>query len=194
MSENIQLIVGLGNPGPEHTHDRHNLGFHFVDELARRHGGEFRQESKFQGSLARIGVDGADLRLLKPDTYMNRSGQSVRSVIDFLKLDIAQLLIVHDDLDLPVGELRLKVGGGHGGHNGLRDLTQHLTADYLRLRIGIGHPGDRSQVTNFVLRRPPSSEQELLDRAIERAADALPVLLAQGVQKTMTLLHTKGED
>jgi peptidyl-tRNA hydrolase, PTH1 family len=191
MSDSIHLIVGLGNPGSEHAAERHNIGFWFADELARRHGGQFRTESKFHGELARISVGSADLRLLKPETYMNRSGQSVQAVVRFLKLAVEQVLIVHDDLDLQVGELRLKAGGGHGGHNGLRDLSQHLGPDFLRLRVGIGHPGHRDQVTGYVLKRPPASERELLDRAIERAADALPVLLEQGLQRAMTLLHTK---
>ena len=194
MSDSIHLIVGLGNPGTEHAQDRHNLGFWFVDELARRHGGQFRSEAKFYGELARVSVGAADLRLLKPETYMNRSGESAQSVVRFLKLSIGQVLIAHDDLDLPVGELRLKAGGGHGGHNGLRDLVQHLGRDFLRLRIGIGHPGHRDLVTGYVLKRPPSAERELLDRAVDRAVEALPVLLEQGLQRAMTLLHTKEAD
>jgi PTH1 family peptidyl-tRNA hydrolase len=194
MSDSIRLIVGLGNPGREHEQDRHNVGFWFVDELARRHGGQFKTESKFQGELARVQIGDADLRLLKPETYMNRSGESVQAVVRFLKLSAEQVLIVHDDLDLPVGDLRLKAGGGHGGHNGLRDLKQHLGKEFLRLRVGIGHPGHRDLVTGYVLKRPPSSERELLDRAVDRAADAMTVLLDQGLQKAMTLLHTKEKD
>jgi peptidyl-tRNA hydrolase, PTH1 family len=194
VSDSIRLIVGLGNPGAEHAQDRHNIGFWFADELARRHGGQFRTESKFHGELARVSIGTADLRLLKPETYMNRSGQSVQAVVRFLKLNSDQVLIVHDDLDLPVGDLRLKSGGGHGGHNGLRDLGQHLGTDFLRLRIGIGHPGQRDLVTGYVLKRPPSSERELLDRAIDRAADAMTELLEKGLQRAMTLLHTKEND
>ena len=191
MTQGLAAIVGLGNPGGEHQGDRHNVGYDLVEELARRYGGSFKAESKFHGELARITVDGHDLRLLKPTTFMNRSGQSAQALASFLKLSPEQLLIAHDELDLPVGDLRLKRGGGHGGHNGLRDLCRHLGQDFLRLRIGIGHPGHKDRVTGYVLNRPPEAERRQLDEAVDRACDEVPTLLRDGLERAMNRLHTK---
>lgn len=190
-AQQLAAIVGLGNPGGEHQGDRHNVGYDLVEELARRYGGSFKAESRFHGELARVSVDGHDLRLLKPTTFMNRSGRSVQALVSFLKLDPDAILVAHDELDLPVGELRLKRGGGHGGHNGLRDLHQHLGPDFLRLRIGIGHPGHKDRVTGYVLNRPPEAERRLLDEAVDRACDEVPTLLRDGLDRAMTRLHTK---
>jgi PTH1 family peptidyl-tRNA hydrolase len=187
----LQIIVGLGNPGPEHSLTRHNAGFWFVDALARAHGTQFRSHSRYQGEVARVDVAGRELTLLKPQTYMNRSGISVRSLVDYTKASLADVLVVHDDLDLPPGTARLKFGGGHGGHNGLRDTITHCGADFWRLRIGIGHPGDRDQVIDYVLQRAAPEDEEAIITSIGASLEVLPVLLGEGAEKAMKLLHTK---
>lgn len=187
----IKIIVGLGNPGPEHVLTRHNAGFWFVDALAQRHGGRFRSHTKFQGEICRLPLDGGEITLLKPTTYMNRSGLAIRALSDYLKVTPAETLVVHDELDLPVGDARFKLGGGHGGHNGLRDTITHIGADFWRLRIGIGHPGDKSQVIDYVLHRAPKDEEEKIVASVAEALDALPVFLEQGAEKAMNGLHAK---
>jgi peptidyl-tRNA hydrolase, PTH1 family len=187
----LSLIVGLGNPGPTYARTRHNAGFELVDELARRTGVSLRQESRHQGELARAAIGGADVWLLKPMTYMNLSGQSVRSVAGFYRIPPQSILVAHDELDFPPGLVRLKEGGGHGGHNGLRDLIAQLGDDFWRLRIGIGHPGDRDAVLNYVLGRPPAAEAALIHEAVLAAADAVPVMLSDGAQKAMNRLHVR---
>lgn len=187
----IKIIVGLGNPGPEHVLTRHNAGFWFVDALAQRHGGRFRSHTKFQGDICRLNLGGGEITLLKPSTYMNRSGLAIRALSDYLKVAPAETLVVHDELDLPVGDTRFKLGGGHGGHNGLRDTITHIGADFWRLRIGIGHPGDKSQVIDYVLHRAPKDEEEKIIASVADALDALPVFLEQGAEKAMNGLHTR---
>ena len=188
----LRIVVGLGNPGPEHLMTRHNAGFWFVDLLAQRHGGEFRDYRKYSGETARINIAGQELVLLKPTTYMNRSGLSVRQLSDFFKVPAAQILIAHDEMDLPAGTVRLKAGGGHGGHNGLRDCITHIGEDFWRLRIGIGHPGNKSEVLDYVLSRPSRAEQDMILDSIALAADCLPLLLEQGAERAMTRLHSRG--
>jgi peptidyl-tRNA hydrolase, PTH1 family len=190
----IQIIVGLGNPGPEHGLTRHNAGFWFVDALARAHGAQFRAHSRYHGEVARVEIGGRDITLLKPQTYMNRSGISVRSLVDYTKAPISELLVVHDELDLPPGTARLKFGGGHGGHNGLRDTITHCGADFWRLRIGIGHPGDRDQVIDYVLQRAAPADEEAIVASIGASLEVLPTLLRDGAEKAMKLLHTQGSD
>ncbi|RPI12099.1 MAG: aminoacyl-tRNA hydrolase [Lysobacterales bacterium] len=187
----LQIVVGLGNPGPEHRLTRHNAGFWFVDALARAQGAPFRSHARYHGEVARISIDGRDITLLKPQTYMNRSGLAVRALLDYVKAPLGELLVVHDELDLPPGTARLKLGGGHGGHNGLRDTITHCGADFWRLRLGIGHPGDRSQVIDYVLQRAaPADEQEIV-QSIDAALQALPVFVRDGAEKAMKLLHTQ---
>lgn len=186
----LQAIVGLGNPGAEHLLTRHNAGFWFVDELARRHGGQFRGHARYQGEVCRIRIGTHELTLLKPQTYMNRSGLSIRALMDYTKIPAEQILVAHDELDLLPGIARFKLGGGHGGHNGLRDTITHVGANFWRLRLGIGHPGDRSQVIDFVLKRASASEEDLVLRALNRAADQLPTFLDSGAEKAMNDLHS----
>jgi PTH1 family peptidyl-tRNA hydrolase len=191
----LKLIVGLGNPGTKHARTRHNAGWWFVDALARRHGAEFRAESRHQGEVARLrlplpGGASTELWLLKPATFMNKSGGSVASLAHFHRIDPAQILVAHDELDLPVGTARFKLGGGHGGHNGLRDTSLALGPDYWRLRLGIGHPGHKDLVLDYVLQRAPAEDERAVETAVERALDALPVLLAEGAEKAMNRLHT----
>jgi PTH1 family peptidyl-tRNA hydrolase len=187
----LRIIVGLGNPGPEHLVTRHNAGFWFVDLLARRHGGEFRDYRKFSGETARITLSGQDIVLLKPTTYMNRSGLSVRQISDFFKIAPEDILVAHDELDLPVGSVRLKQGGGHGGHNGLRDIIAHIGESFWRLRLGVGHPGNKAEVIDYVLTRAPRPEEDLILEAVGMAADCMPLLLEQGAERAMTRLHSR---
>jgi len=187
----LRVIVGLGNPGPEHLHTRHNAGFWFVDLLAKRHGGEFRDYRKYSGETARVTISGQELILLKPTTYMNRSGLSVRQVCDFFKIPAEAVLVAHDELDIPVGTLRLKSGGGHGGHNGLRDTIAHIGENFWRLRIGIGHPGTKAEVIDYVLTRASRAEEDLIFEAVNTAADSMPLLLEQGAERAMTKLHSR---
>ena len=193
-AQSIMLVVGLGNPGEKYARTRHNAGFWFVDELARRHGGSFRTESKHQGELARINLTVAGTRqelwLLKPTTFMNRSGASIASVSHFYKIPPGSILVAHDELDLVAGTVRLKLAGGHGGHNGLRDTIAAIGADFWRLRLGIGHPGHKDLVLDYVLQRASAADEQSIENAIGKAADVLPLLLKQGGEKAMTRLHT----
>ncbi|MEA3175070.1 MAG: peptidyl-tRNA hydrolase, family [Gammaproteobacteria bacterium] len=187
----LRIIVGLGNPGPEHQVTRHNAGFWFVDLLARRHGGEFRDYRKYSGETARISIADREIMLLKPTTYMNRSGLSIRQVSDFFKIAPEEILVAHDELDLPVGTVRLKQGGGHGGHNGLRDTIAHIGEGFWRLRLGIGHPGNKAEVIDYVLTRAPRTEEDLILETISTTADVMPLLFEQGAERAMTRLHSR---
>ena len=187
----IKLIVGLGNPGAKHEKDRHNAGFWFVEALAATHGARFGNESKFLGELCQANIASRGVRLLKPLTFMNRSGQSVRAVIDYYRIEPEEVLVAHDELDLPPGTARLKRGGGHGGHNGLRDLISHIGRDFARLRLGVGHPGDRNRVVGYVLQPPGRDEAVAIDDAIRASLDAMVVYLRDGEQKAMHQLHSK---
>ena len=187
----LRIVVGLGNPGPEHQLTRHNAGYWFVDVLARRHGGEFRDYRKYSGETARISIGAQELILLKPTTYMNRSGLSIRQLSEFFKIPAEEILVAHDELDLPVGSLRLKFGGGHGGHNGLRDAIAHVGDRFWRLRIGVGHPGKKADVIDYVLTRAPRPEEDLILAAVGNAADCMPLLLEQGAERAMSKLHSR---
>lgn len=166
-----RLIVGLGNPGPTYARTRHNVGFWFVDRLAGRLGVTLKAESRFRGAAGRHG----DCWLLRPETFMNHSGQSVSALMRFFRLPTESLFVVHDELDLPPGQMRLRFGGGLAGHNGLKDIAAHLGSfDFWRLRVGIGHPGDRAAVADFVLRLPSVDDTAAIDQALERALDAWP--------------------
>jgi len=187
--EPIKLIVGLGNPGTEYARTRHNAGFQFLDELAQRHGTVFRSEPRHRAELARARVGDAELWLLKPMSYMNHSGDPVRSVASFYKVPVESILVTYDELDFPAGVVRLKQGGGAAGHNGMRDVIAQMGDEFWRLRIGIGHPGDRAQVLDYVLGRPPAAEAQQIREALVAAADVVPVLLADGAQIAMNRLH-----
>jgi PTH1 family peptidyl-tRNA hydrolase len=190
MSE-IKLIVGLGNPGKEYANTRHNAGFWCVDELTRIQNVSFKADSKFHGLVARASVHGHEVYLLKPQTFMNISGRAVGAVAQFYKIEPAQILVAHDELDLPPGSAKLKLGGGHGGHNGLKDIIAQLgTKDFWRLRIGIGHPGDRAEVVNYVLNAPRKEEQVLIDEAIQRAQDIAPLIIEGKMEAAMLKLHS----
>lgn len=188
----IRMIVGLGNPGAEYEQTRHNAGFWLADLLAERHGGQFRMERKFGAEVAAASIAGADLLILKPQVFMNRSGDSVQSAASYLRIPAEQILVVHDDLDLVPGDARLKQGGGHGGHNGLRSLISHLGPGFWRLRLGIGHPGNRAEVIDYVLDRPSREDETAIRAAVADASDVIPILLGSGDQPAMHKLHSRG--
>lgn len=187
----IKLIVGLGNPGREYEGTRHNAGFWWLDDFAQAHRIAFKAESKFHGLAARGMLQGHEIFLLKPQTFMNVSGRAVGALVQFYKIEAAQILVVHDELDLPPGSAKLKLGGGHGGHNGLKDIIAHLgTRDFWRLRIGIGHPGDRAEVANFVLNAPRREEEELIRQAMQRAQDVAHLITEGKLEAAMLKLHS----
>ena len=192
----LKLVVGLGNPGGKYARTRHNAGWWFVEALARRHGAEFRADPRHQGEVARLrltlpGSAVSELWLLKPTTFMNKSGGAVASLAHFHRITPAEILIAHDELDLPPGIARFKLGGGHGGHNGLRDTSLTMGPDYWRLRLGIGHPGHKDLVVDYVLQRAAIEDEDAIEAAVDRSLDALPVLLVEGAEKAMNRLHTK---
>jgi PTH1 family peptidyl-tRNA hydrolase len=186
------LIAGLGNPGPKYAETRHNAGFWFLDALLDEAGAGLRAQSKVQAETARTRLYGHDCILARPTTFMNHSGKSVRAMLDYYDVPVERTLIAYDDLDLPPGVVRLKQGGGHGGHNGLRDICQHLgERNFLRLRVGIGHPGHRDAVTRYVLGRSPGQIREVVDSAIKRAVGVMPQVLDGSIQAAMATLHTE---
>lgn len=188
----IKLIVGLGNPGSEYQGTRHNAGADFVQELARQSGVTLQPDSKFFGLVGRVTLSGHDVRLLIPTTFMNRSGKATAALAGFYKITPEQILVAHDELDIPPGTARFKQGGGHGGHNGLRDIVPALgnNKSFYRLRIGIGHPGHASKVTGYVLGGPSQVDRTRIEDAIDEAIAALPLLLDGDLTKAMTKLHS----
>jgi len=191
LSSAIALVVGLGNPGPRYADNRHNVGFWFADRLASQHGATFLRASRFHGDIAQVDRDGR-FWLLKPETYMNRSGQSVAALVRYYRYAPEQVLLAHDDLDLPPGTVRLKRGGGHGGHNGLRDTMAALgSREFLRLRIGIGHPGSSDEVVDYVLSRASRDDEAMIDEAIDEAVKVFPKVLEGELQKAMNVLHAR---
>ncbi len=195
MAQAIQLIAGLGNPGSKYEQTRHNAGFWFVDAVARQYGATFHAESKYKSDTARCSIGGSDCRLQKPMDFMNCSGQPVAALAGFYRIPRHGILVAHDDLDLPPGTVRLKKDGGHGGHNGLRDLIPQLGGkDFLRLRIGIGHPGHRDAVVGYVLKPPSSADRALIDAAIDRAVQLVPDIIAGNIEHVMKVLHTQDAD
>lgn len=187
----LRLIAGLGNPGAGYVSTRHNAGFWFADRVAEAFAGSFRVQSRFNGELAEVQVGSDKLILLKPTTFMNKSGLAVQAAASFYKLEVDQILVVHDELDLPPGTARLKRGGGHGGHNGLRDIHRHLGADYLRLRVGIGHPGTKDLVHDYVLGRPGKADEQAIRDSLEDALRAVEAMLRHGWDHALKQLHTR---
>ena len=191
-SIDLKVIVGLGNPGSKYSKTRHNAGFWFIDEVARLYSATFRLEKKFHGEIAKISLEGNDIWLLKPETFMNRSGFATQSLLSFYRITAEQLLVAHDEIDLPPGTTKLKTGGGHGGHNGLRDIISQLNSkDFHRLRIGVGHPGSKDQVVDYVLNNASRDDQISIDRDIDDAVAVLPDLASGALEKAMQTLHSK---
>lgn len=187
----ISCVVGLGNPGLKYQDTRHNVGFWLIDRLAQRYGGVLRADNKFFGEVARIRTPAGECWLLKPTTYMNHSGRAVSALARFYKIPLVQLLVAHDELDLDPGVIRLKKGGGHGGHNGLRDVASAMNSkDFNRIRIGIGHPGHRDQVTDYVLSRPSRADQDIIERGLDEIERHWEVIQAGDLAKAMQEIHT----
>jgi peptidyl-tRNA hydrolase, PTH1 family len=187
----IKLFVGLGNPGPEYDATRHNTGFWWVDALARALKVNLSMDKSYSGLVARTTVDGQTVWLLEPQTFMNLSGKSVGALARFFKIQSQEILVAHDELDIVPGEVKLKFGGSHAGHNGLRDIHAQLgTGDYWRLRLGVGHPGVKSEVVNWVLKKPSLDHRIAIDQCIDRSLKALPQLLAGEMDKATMLIHT----
>ena len=187
----IQLVAGLGNPGSQYEQTRHNAGFWLVDEIARLYGAQFRADSKFAGAVCRVNASGRDIWLLKPDTFMNRSGMAVHKLADFYKIPLENILVAHDELDLDAGCARLKTDGGHGGHNGLRDIIEQMSGKtFHRLRIGIAHPGSKDKVVEYVLQRPTADEKIAIMQSIEQALHVWPALAEGDWDKAVRELHS----
>jgi len=189
----LRLIVGLGNPGPEYAQTRHNAGFWLLDALARLVHVELKPERRFHGRLARARLGAQEVWLLAPDTYMNASGQAVQALAAYYRITPGEILVAHDELDLPPGAARLKKGGGAAGHNGLKDIIARLGTDFWRLRLGIGHPGRREEVVNYVLARPSREEAEAIEAAIGRSLNILPLAVAGDLETAMHRLHTRAK-
>ena len=190
----IRLIVGLGNPGREYADTRHNAGFWLLDMIAHKAGASLRPETRFHGQVARVNLHGQEIWLLAPQTFMNVSGQAVAALAGYYKITPEEMLVLHDELDLSPGTARLKRGGGAGGHNGLKDIITRLGADFWRLRLGIGHPGDKNAVSDFVLHRPSQPEEQLIRDALDQSLGTLPLLAAGDMAGAMQRLHTKTRD
>ncbi|MDH4381046.1 MAG: aminoacyl-tRNA hydrolase [Gammaproteobacteria bacterium] len=193
MAGEIDLIVGLGNPGSQYARTRHNVGFWLLDQLAAS-GADLRVESKFQAEVGTLKFGGRRVALLKPTTYMNLSGQAVGAYARYYKIQPAAILVVHDELDLAPGTVRLKRGGGHGGHNGLRDITAQIGAEFLRLRLGIGHPGSADKVVEYVLGNPPTDDRLAIEDAISRGLLVMPEIVAGQTDKIMNQLNRRAGD
>ncbi len=187
----LSIIAGLGNPEDKYERTLHNAGFWFVDAVARKYGGQFRYEKKFDAEICKVGIAGSDVWLVKPQSYMNHSGQPVRGVLDYYRLNPRHMLVAHDEIDLPPDVIRFKQGGGHGGHNGIRDVMAHCGRDFMRLRIGVGHPGEKDKVTGYVLKRGSSETESAVEKNIDAALDVIPLLMDDGLNAAMKKLHTK---
>jgi len=189
----MKLIVGLGNPGAQYERTRHNAGFWLVDRLARAHGARLQQEARFHGLAVRVVIAGEPCWLLEPQTFMNLSGRAVGALAGFYKIDPADVIVAHDELDLPAGSAKMKLGGGFAGHNGLKDITAQLgTRDFWRIRLGIGHPGDKALVHGYVLNAPRLEEQLSIDEAIGRSLEVIEQIARSDYEGAMLKLHTKG--
>jgi len=191
MSAVVTMIAGLGNPDSKYERTLHNAGFWFVDALVRKFGGEFRYEKKFDSEICKTGLFGNEVWLVKPQSFMNLSGGPLRGMLDYYRLKAGQLLVAHDEIDLPPGTVRLKLGGGHGGHNGLRDVIQHCGPDFMRLRLGVGHPGEKSSVSNYVLKKGSADVEAAVERNVDDAVAVMQVLIEDGLNAAMKKLHTK---
>ena len=188
----IRLLVGLGNPGPEYEATRHNAGFWFIDEVARKLGTALTPERSYFGRVARVNRPDGPVWLLQPMTFMNLSGKSVAALARFFKIAPHDILVAHDELDLMPGQAKMKLGGSHAGHNGLKDIHAQLgSPDYWRLRLGIGHPGVKSEVIDYVLRKPPLTEREAIDKITEQAVETLDLILAGDMERAMMKVHAK---
>ncbi|MDE1514486.1 MULTISPECIES: aminoacyl-tRNA hydrolase [Vibrio] len=192
MSQPIKLLVGLANPGPEYAKTRHNAGAWVVEQLTRAHHVTLKHEAKFFGLTGRMLINGQELRVLIPTTFMNLSGKAIAALANFYQIKPEEIMVAHDELDLPPGVAKFKQGGGHGGHNGLKDTISKLgnNKEFYRLRLGIGHPGHKDKVAGYVLGKAPAKEQECLEAAVDESVRCLEILLKDGITKAQNRLHT----
>ncbi len=191
MSTDIKLIVGLANPGPEYKNTRHNAGAWFIEELCRAQNVTLKNDPKYFGYTGKVIIEGHEVKLLIPTTFMNLSGKSVATLANFFKITPEQILVAHDELDMPPGKVKIKKGGGHGGHNGLKDIIAKMAnnKEFYRLRVGIGHPGSREKVTGWVLGKAPQADQEKIDAAVDEAVRCLDIWFKQDLKKAQSRLH-----
>jgi PTH1 family peptidyl-tRNA hydrolase len=194
MNAGLTIIAGLGNPDARYERTLHNAGFWFADAVVRDARESFRRDRKFDAEVCKVTIANAEVWIVKPQSYMNNSGGPVRSMLDYYRLPVETLLVAHDEIDLPPGTARLKKGGGHGGHNGVRDIIQHCGSDFLRLRLGVGHPGVKDKVTGYVLQRGPKAVEEVVEQAVARSVEVLPLLVERGTEAAMNRLHTAQND
>ncbi len=191
MKNDLKIIAGLGNPDDKYDRTLHNAGFWFVDAVARKYGGDLRYEKKFDAEIGKASIRGQDVWLIKPQSYMNLSGGPVRAMLDYYRLSADDLLVAHDEIDLPPGTVKLKLGGGHGGHNGIRDVIKHCGNDFTRLRLGVGHPGEKSKVSGYVLKKGSADTESAVERNIDDAAAVLETWVDENLNAAMKKLHTK---
>jgi PTH1 family peptidyl-tRNA hydrolase len=194
MNTHLCIIAGLGNPDERYARTLHNAGFWFVDAVAAAHGGQFRFEKRFDAEVCRITLAGGEVWLAKPQSFMNLSGGPIHAILDYYRLPASMLLVAHDEIDLPPGVARLKKGGGPGGHNGVRDTIRHCGNDFMRLRLGVGHPGTKDKVTGYVLKQGPAEVETAVLQAIADALEVLPLLAESGLSIAMNRLHTRREN
>jgi PTH1 family peptidyl-tRNA hydrolase len=194
MDTHLKIIAGLGNPEERYARTLHNAGFWFVDAVASSERGEFRYEKRFDAAVCKIALAGNDVWLVKPQSYINLSGGPIRAILDYYRLPVESLLVAHDEIDLPPGVVRLKKGGGPGGHNGVRDTIRHCGSDFMRLRLGVGHPGTRDKVTDYVLKQGPADVEVAVTKAIANAIEVLPLLAERGLSIAMNRLHTRTDE
>ena len=190
MATHLTIIAGLGNPEDRYAQTLHNAGFWFVDALAHAADTQFRYEKRFDAEVCKIAIAGEEVWLIKPQSYMNLSGGPIRSMLDYYRLKTSELLVAHDEIDLPPGTVRLKKSGGHGGHNGLRDVIQHCGQDFMRLRLGVGHPGQKDKVTGYVLKRASGEVESAILENVDEAAAVMSLLVDDGLNAAMKKLHT----
>ncbi len=191
MNNELKAIAGLGNPDDKYVRTLHNAGFWFADAVAQKYGGSFRYEKKFDAEICKTTIRGQDVWLIKPQSYMNLSGQPVRGVLDYYRIKPDDLLVAHDEIDLPPGTVKLKLGGGHGGHNGIRDVIKHCGQNFARLRLGVGPPGEKSKVSGYVLKKGSADTESAVERNIDDAITALETWVEEGLSAAMKQLHTK---
>ena len=191
MSYTIQIIAGLGNPGEKYEKTLHNAGFWFLEDIALKYGGIFRYEKKFDIDSCKVDINGCSIWLIKPQSFMNLSGKPIKSFLDYYQFKVNNLLVVQDEIDLPSGTIRLKEGGGHGGHNGIRDVIQHCGPQFIRLRLGVGHPGEKSKVINYVLNPGSKKVESAIKNNINDALSVIPILMENGFNEATKALHTK---
>lgn len=191
MTTHLTMIAGLGNPEERYERTLHNAGFWFVDELARRAGVAFKYEKRFDADVCKVSMAGSDIWLVKPQSYMNLSGGPIRKVLDYYRLSTDEMLVAHDEIDLPTGTVKLKTGGGHGGHNGIRDVIQHCGRDFARLRLGVGHPGNKDKVTDYVLKKASADDEAAILKNVDEAVDVMDLFVESGLSAAMKKLHTK---